>query len=162
MDKGRALSTAPHHRARHCPLPGVDFLGSPCVRSSVSGIRTSTSPFSPLWEKGAGGTRGKSARELGTQTTMDKRMIQRGSQDVLALTNHQSHGGRLVRRRTDGTPTGVRDTDESHRDQQSRTDGNPAGIHDSAALAELNERQPCPPTTIILLTCRSPAFIVHG
>jgi len=33
--------------------------GSPCVPSSVSGIRTLKLPLLPLWEKGAGGMRGK-------------------------------------------------------------------------------------------------------
>ena len=36
-------------------LTGVDFLASPCVPSSVSGIRTPKLPLLPVWEKGAGG-----------------------------------------------------------------------------------------------------------
>jgi hypothetical protein len=40
-------------------LTGGGFWGSPCVPSSVSGIRTPNLPLLPVWEKGAGGMRGK-------------------------------------------------------------------------------------------------------
>jgi hypothetical protein len=33
-------------------LTGAGFLGSPCVPSLVSGIRTPTLPLLPVWEKG--------------------------------------------------------------------------------------------------------------
>jgi hypothetical protein len=49
-----AYSAAPHHR-----LTEGGFWGSPCVPSSVSGIRMSNLPLLPVWEKGAGGMRGK-------------------------------------------------------------------------------------------------------
>jgi hypothetical protein len=38
---------------------GAGFLGSPCVPSSVSGIRTPKLPLLLVWEKGVGGMRGK-------------------------------------------------------------------------------------------------------
>jgi hypothetical protein len=38
---------------------GAGFLGSPCVPSSVSGIRTPKLPLLPHGEKGVGGMRGK-------------------------------------------------------------------------------------------------------
>ena len=49
-----AYSAAPHHR-----LTEGGFWGSPCVPSSVSGIRMSNLPLLPVWVKGAGGMRGK-------------------------------------------------------------------------------------------------------
>jgi hypothetical protein len=53
-------------------LTGVDFLASACVPSSVSAIRTPKLPLLPLWEKGAGGMRGKSARECRTSLISPK------------------------------------------------------------------------------------------
>jgi len=44
-------------------LTGVGFWGSPCVPSPVSGMRTPKLPLLPVWEKGAGGMRGKCAPE---------------------------------------------------------------------------------------------------
>ena len=44
-------------------LTGVRVFGSPCVPSLVSGIRMPKLPLLPLWEKGAGGMRGKRAPE---------------------------------------------------------------------------------------------------
>ena len=51
-------------------LTGVDFLASPCVPSPVSAIRTPHLFLLPLWEKGVGGMRGKSARERKTLSTL--------------------------------------------------------------------------------------------
>jgi hypothetical protein len=44
-------------------LTGVDFSASPCMPSPVSSIRMLRLPLLPVWEKGAGGMRGNSARE---------------------------------------------------------------------------------------------------
>jgi hypothetical protein len=41
----------PHHPLLPL-LTGVGFWGSPCVPSSISGIRTPKLPLLPLWEKG--------------------------------------------------------------------------------------------------------------
>jgi len=48
------------------------FLRSPCTSSSVSGVRTPNLPLLPLWEKGAGGMRGKRARECRTSLIVPK------------------------------------------------------------------------------------------
>ena len=45
------------------PLTGVDFSASPCMPSPVSAIRMPRLPLLPVWEKGAGGMRGKRAPE---------------------------------------------------------------------------------------------------
>ena len=58
----RAPRVCPVVGARAVSLTGVGFL-SPCVPSFVSAIRTPRSPLLPLWEKGVGGMRGKSALE---------------------------------------------------------------------------------------------------
>ena len=47
-------------------------MASACVPSSVSAIRTPKLPLLPLWEKGAGGMRGKSARECRTSLISPK------------------------------------------------------------------------------------------
>jgi hypothetical protein len=47
-------------------LTEVDFWASPCAPSPVLAIRTPKLPLLPLWEKGAGGMRGKGARECRT------------------------------------------------------------------------------------------------
>jgi hypothetical protein len=53
---GQLPVCAPEARApRHCHLTGAGFWGSPCMPSSVSGIRTPKRSLLPLWEKGAGG-----------------------------------------------------------------------------------------------------------
>ena len=41
------------------------FLGSPCVPSPLSGIRTPRLPLLPVWEKGVGGMRGKTGAHAG-------------------------------------------------------------------------------------------------
>ena len=59
-------------RGRDARLTGLDFLASPCVPSPVSAIRTPKLPLLPLWEKGAGGMRGKGAREWRTSLISPK------------------------------------------------------------------------------------------
>jgi len=58
----RAPRVCPVVGVRAASLTGVGFLG-PCVPSFVSAIRMPRSPLLPLWEKGVGGMRGKSALE---------------------------------------------------------------------------------------------------
>jgi len=53
-------------------LTGVRVFGSPCVPSLVSGIRMPKLPLLPLWEKGAGGMRGKRAPECRTSLIFPK------------------------------------------------------------------------------------------
>jgi hypothetical protein len=60
--QGRSAS-APGPAARAMALTEVGFLGSPCIPSLILGFRKPRLPLLPLWEKGVGGMRGKSARE---------------------------------------------------------------------------------------------------
>jgi hypothetical protein len=54
------------------PLTGADVLASPCVPSPASAIRTPKLPLLPVWEKGAGGMRGKGAQECRTSLIFPK------------------------------------------------------------------------------------------
>ena len=63
-------ATAPRVLHRGAPLPEdegilerVGFSGSLCILYLVFGVRTPKFPLLPLWEKGVGGMRGKSARK---------------------------------------------------------------------------------------------------
>ncbi len=58
--------------SRGVHLTEVGFSGSSCVTSPVSGIRTPELPLLPLWEKGAGGMRGKSARNTEHRSSLPK------------------------------------------------------------------------------------------
>jgi hypothetical protein len=51
-----------------CSLTGAGFLGSPCVPSPVSGIRTPKLPLLPLWEKGGRGDEGQKRTGMGSGT----------------------------------------------------------------------------------------------
>jgi hypothetical protein len=59
-------------------------LASPCVPSPVSAIRTPKLPLLPLWEKGAGGMRGKGARERRTSLISPKNStLERGGPGLI-------------------------------------------------------------------------------
>jgi len=53
-----------------CSLTGAGFLGSPCVPSSVSGIRTLKLPLLPVWEKGAGGMGANAYRNAANRASL--------------------------------------------------------------------------------------------
>ncbi len=60
---GRPRSQGVRRRGSAGSVPYRGGFLSPCVPSFVSAIRTPRSPLLPLWEKGVGGMRGKSALE---------------------------------------------------------------------------------------------------
>jgi hypothetical protein len=51
-----------------CSLTGAGFLGSPCVPSPVSGIRTPKLLLLPLWEKGGRGDERQKRTGMGRDT----------------------------------------------------------------------------------------------
>jgi len=80
----RAISRFSHQDAQTPPSPrvgergwgdftGVDVLARPCVPSPVSAIRMPRLPLLPVWEKGAGGMRGKSVPECGKSRISPKK-----------------------------------------------------------------------------------------
>jgi len=69
--------------------PSQRYLGTPRVPSSVSDIRTPQLPLLPLWEKGAGGMRGKRAPEcrksrISPRESILESSVQRGRQAARA------------------------------------------------------------------------------
>ncbi len=88
-----ARALRPHAALRPITgLQGGGFWGSPCVPSSVSGIRTPNLPLLPVWEKGAGGMRGKrrgnAANRASRPRTLPLRAITgaRAQRDTSSLT----------------------------------------------------------------------------
>ena len=84
-------------------LTRVDFLASPCVSSPVSAIRMPRLPLLPLWEKGDGGMRGKSAQECrlrrGASSPRDRSVTDGMRRRVVARTGGgfcMIHAGMLV------------------------------------------------------------------
>jgi len=59
-------------------LPGVDFLGSPCIPFLILGFLKPRLPLLPLWEKGVGGMRGKSARHAANRLSLSGTRLLRG------------------------------------------------------------------------------------
>jgi hypothetical protein len=73
--KGRGCRTAGH------PPHRSGFLGNPRVPSSVSGIRTPQHPLLPVWEKGAGGMRGKRRGNAANRALLLRTLPLRASQE---------------------------------------------------------------------------------
>ena len=116
----RAPRVCPVVGARAVSLTGVGFL-SPCVPSFVSAIRTPRSPLLPLWEKGVGGMRGKSALESRKSRIAPKKStLERGSVPPAAPRRRDARAPRVCpvvgvraacprRRDAGGTPALPRD-----------------------------------------------------
>jgi hypothetical protein len=90
----RHLPFQPSERPSSPFLTGIDFLENPGVPSLVSGIRKTKIPLLPVWEKGAGGMRGKSVENAEHRSslpgTLPLRAARRPTTDMAPSAPYQS------------------------------------------------------------------------